>query len=207
MNINTEILKGFIIGMLVVFIIVTAVFFIYRELNKSSKNSEVEAITIMKSVENISKMMLIESNFSEVYTYKEEDKVFFNLIPTKKEAIIILQAKAQVGYDLKKVKFDIDKVNRTVRIVSIPKEEIIIDPNLKFYDIKTSTFSSFTPEDINKVQADAKHRIEVEIDKSGIKLQAHTRLVESLQSIVNVSNALGWSVKDDTKSIEAQLLK
>lgn len=207
MTYNSEMLKGFFIGMVVVFVIIATIFFIYREFNKSNKNSEVEAVTIMKSVQNISKMMLIESQFSEVYTFKENDKIFFNLIPTKKEAILILQAKAQVGYDLKKVKIDIDKVTRTVRIVSLPKEEIIIDTDLKFYDIKTSTFSSFTPDDINKVQADAKHRIEIEIDKSGIKLQAHDRLVESLQSIVNVSSALGWNVKDDTKSIGFDLLK
>ena len=96
----------------------------------------------------------------------------------------------------------IDKENKRVVIEKLPKEEINIIPDLKFYDIQASTFTSFDKNDINKVQADAKHKIEQQIEKSSLKIQARQRLIENLGSLVNISKAIGWTVEDKTNSIE-----
>ena len=82
-----EFLKGFLIGILVM----AALAMLYRVFFKS-KNTEVdiEATTIMKSVESISKLMVLEGQFTETYTYQERSKVFFDLIPLEKKAIVIL---------------------------------------------------------------------------------------------------------------------
>ena len=198
---NTETLKGFYFGLLAMLVICLTVFAIYSQLRQKSSNVDIEATTIQKSVEKISKLMVIEGYFSEVYSYQEKTKVFFNLIPAEKKALIILNAKAQVGYDLKKVEIVVDKINREVIIKSIPKEEINISPDLKFYDIQTSTFTSFTKDDLNKVQKDAHDRIVEQIEKSDIKQQARARLIENLESISAVSSAMGWKMMDKTQSI------
>lgn len=198
---NTELFKGFYIGILVMGIIALTAFLIFKQYGKSRDNTDIEATTILKSVEKISKLMVIEGYFSEVYSYQEKTKVFFNLIPQEKKALIILNAKAQVGYDLKKVEIFVDKSNRQVIIESIPKEEINISPDLKFYDIQASTFTSFTKDDLNKVQQDAHDRILEQIEKSDIKLQARQRLIENLESIASISNAMGWKLIDKTNQI------
>ena len=191
-------LKGFLVGLLVMGVL----FFLYRKFTSKNTDVETEATTIMKSVESISKLMVLEGNFTETYTYQENSKIFFDLIPQEKKAIIILNAKVLVGYDLKKMVIFIDKENKRVVIEKLPKEEINIIPDLKFYDIQASTFTSFDKNDINKVQADAKHKIEQQIEKSSLKIQARPRLIENLGSLVNISRAIGWTVEDKTNSIE-----
>ena len=191
-------LKGFFVGLLVM----GGLFFLYRKFTSKNTDVEIEATTIMKSVESISKLMVLEGNFTETYTYQENSKIFFDLIPQEKKAIIILNAKVLVGYDLKKMVIFIDKENKRVVIEKLPKEEINIIPDLKFYDIQASTFTSFDKNDINKVQADAKHKIEQQIEKSSLKIQARQRLIENLGSLVNISKAIGWTVEDKTNSIE-----
>jgi hypothetical protein len=190
-------LKGFLVGLLVMGIL----FLIYKKFKSKKSDVEIEATTIMKSVESISKLMVLEGHFTETYTYKENTKIFFDLIPQEKRAIVILDAKVLVGYDLKKMVIFIDKENKKVVIEKLPEEEVNIIPDLKFYDIQASTFTSFNKDDINKVQADAKHKIEQQIEKSSLKIQARQRLIENLGSVVNISKAIGWTVEDKTNSI------
>jgi hypothetical protein len=198
-----EFLKGFLLGILVMALlaIIYRVFF-------TSKSAEVdiEATTIMKSVESISKLMVLEGQFTETYTYQERSKVFFDLIPQEKKAIVILNAKVLIGYDLKKMVIFIDKENKKLLIEKLPKEEVNIIPDLKFYDVQTSTFTNFTKDDINKVQEDAKDKIEQQIDQSNLRVQARQRLLENLSSVINLTQAIGWTVEDKTNELDKVLI-
>jgi hypothetical protein len=198
-----EFLKGFLLGILVMvsLAIIYRVFF-------TSKSAEVdiEATTIMKSVESISKLMVLEGQFTETYTYQERSKVFFDLIPQEKKAIVILNAKVLIGYDLKKMVIFIDKENKKLLIEKLPKEEVNIIPDLKFYDVQTSTFTNFTKDDINKVQEDAKDKIEQQIDQSNLRVQARQRLLENLSSVINLTQAIGWTVEDKTNELDKVLI-
>jgi hypothetical protein len=198
-----EFLKGFLLGILVMALlaIIYRVFF-------TSKSAEVDiaATTIMKSVESISKLMVLEGQFTETYTYQERSKVFFDLIPQEKKAIVILNAKVLIGYDLKKMVIFIDKENKKLLIEKLPKEEVNIIPDLKFYDVQTSTFTNFTKDDINKVQEDAKDKIEQQIDQSNPRVQARQRLLENLSSVINLTQAIGWTVEDKTNELDKVLI-
>lgn len=194
-----DIVKGFFLGAILIGLMSYMIYHLFYR--KSKSNVDIEATTIQKSVEQIAKLMVIEGHFSEVYSYQEKTKVFFNLIPQEKKALIILNAKAQVGYDLKRLKWRIVKDSKQIIIEDIPLEEINISPELKFYDIQASTFTSFSSDDLNKVQKDAHDRIIEQIEKSDIKLQARQRLLESLGSIVSLSSAMGWKLIDQTNTL------
>jgi hypothetical protein len=198
---NTELLKGFMVGLFVMFLIALTIYFVYTQYRAKNSSVDIQATTILKSVEKISKLMVVEGNFSEVYSYEEKTKVFFNLLPQEKKALIILHAKVQIGYDLKKVEILVDKESKQVIIKSIPKEEINIIPDIRFYDIQTSTFTSFSAADINKVQKDANDRIQEEIEKSDLKNQARQRLTENLESLTAVSQAMGWKMVDKANAL------
>lgn len=160
----------------------------------------------MKSVESISKLMVLEGQFTETYTHQERSKVFFDLIPQEKKAIIILNAKVLIGYDLKKMTIFIDEENKKLLIEKLPKEEVNIIPDLKFYDVQASTFTNFTKDDINKVQEDAKDKIEQQIDQSNLRVQARQRLLENLSSVINLTQAIGWIVEDKTNELDKVLI-
>lgn len=198
-----EFLKGFLLGILVMvsLAIIYRVFF-----TTESAEVDIEATTIMKSVESISKLMVLEGQFTETYTYQERSKVFFDLIPQEKKAIVILNAKVLIGYDLKKMVIFIDKENKKLLIEKLPKEEVNIIPDLKFYDVQTSTFTNFTKDDINKVQEDAKDKIEQQIDQSNLRVQARQRLLENLGSVINLTQAIGWTVEDKTNELDKVLI-
>jgi hypothetical protein len=116
-------------------------------------------------------------------------------VPTEKKAIVLLKAKAQTSYDLKKLKIKIDKENKQLIIQSLPKEEIMIEPDLEYYDIETSVFNKFKPSDFNKIQKNAKAFVLNEIEKSGLKNQAKQVFIEKLQSLISLTEGLGWTVK------------
>lgn len=188
--------------MILSFLLALALFFVYQKVfNNSNFTTEEESVILLKSIENVRKLVLIEANFNEVYTYKDKTNIFFGIIPAEKKAIVVLNAKVQVGYDLKKIKFEIDKENKALIIQSIPNEEVSIIPDIKFYDIQTSTFTHFEANDINKVNIQAKKKIEEQVEKSGIKKNAKIQLVESLNSIVGITNTLGWRVIDNTNTV------
>ncbi len=198
-----EFLKGFLLGILVM----VSLAIIYRVFFTSeSAEVDIEATTIMKSVESISKLMVLEGQFTETYTYQERSKVFFDLIPQEKKAIVILNAKVLIGYDLKKMVIFIDKENKKLLIEKLPKEEVNIIPDLKFYDVQTSTFTNFTKDDINKVQEDAKDKIEQQIDQSNLRVQARQRLLENLGSVITLTQAIGWTVEDKTNELDKVLI-
>jgi hypothetical protein len=177
--------------------------YVYQNiLQKKGSTTEEESVILLKSIENISKLMLVEANFNEVYTYKDKSNVFFGFIPTEKKAIVVLNAKVQVGYDLKKIKFEINKERKELIIQSVPAEEIVISPDVKFFDIQTSTFTNFVAADINKVNTQAKKKIEEQIETSGIKNNAKLQLVSSLNGIVGITNTLGWRVIDHSHTIQ-----
>jgi hypothetical protein len=183
------------INVILFFIVIIAAIFLYFKSTQNDKKIEEDAQIILKSVTAVSKLVVLESQWSEIYTYKETEKVFFNLVPTEKKAIVLLKAKAQISYDLKKLKIKIDKENKQLIIQSLPKEEIMIEPDLEYYDIENSVLNKFKPSDFNKVQKNAKAFVLNEIEKSGLKNQAKQVFIEKLQSLISLTEGLGWTVK------------
>lgn len=183
------------INVILFFAVLFAAVFLYFKTTKDDKKVEEDAQIILKSLTSVSKLVVLESQWSEIYTYKETEKVFFNLLPTEKKAIVLLKAKAQISYDLKKLKIKIDKENKQLIIQSLPKEEIMIEPDLEYYDIETSVLNKFKPSDFNKIQKNAKAFVLNEIEKSGLKNQAKQTFVEKLQSLISLTEGLGWTVK------------
>jgi hypothetical protein len=183
------------INVILFFIVIIAAIFLYFKSTQNDKKVEEDAQIILKSVTSVSKLVVLESQWSEIYTYKETEKVFFNLVPTEKKAIVLLKAKAQISYDLKKLKIKIDKENKQLIIQSLPKEEIMIEPDLEYYDIENSVLNKFKPSDFNKIQKNAKAFIQNEIEKSGLKNQAKQVFIEKLQSLISLTEGLGWTVK------------
>ena len=183
------------INVILFFIVIIAAIFLYFKSTQNDKKIEEDAQIILKSVTAVSKLVVLESQWSEIYTYKETEKVFFNLVPTEKKAIVLLKAKAQISYDLKKLKIKIDKENKQLIIQSLPKEEIMIEPDLEYYDMENSVLNKFKPSDFNKIQKNAKAFVLNEIEKSGLKNQAKQVFIEKLQSLISLTEGLGWTVK------------
>ncbi len=80
--------------------------------------------TIAESMRKVFKVVSAEGHFNEIYNYEETTKIF-NFIPSKKKALVIVQAKVLVGYDFEKFKWEFDEVNKTVKLLNFPAPQIL----------------------------------------------------------------------------------
>lgn len=185
----TKYLK-FIITLAIILII--ALFFFFR--NKSNQQIEYQSSLIETQLKNVSKLVVSEGNYSEVMTFKDQQKYMMDMISFEKKAMMVVNAKVTVAYDLKKMVYKIDKENKTIEIVSIPKEEISISPEIKFYDVEQSVFNPFTGDDYNKISAKVKKDLKTKIDGSPQKANAQNRLISELSHIFFLTKDLGWTL-------------
>ncbi len=182
---------------LLVFIIGLLVAFFYFKSQK--KNYKTEQIKVMlNEIKNVSKLVVTESTFSEMYNYQDANKYFFETVSFDKKIILSVNAKVQVSYDLSKMEVEIDSINQRVIVKSIPKEEFNISPNISYFDLQQSTFNQFSKEELNTITQNSIKKIEETIDASTLKETSKNRLLEELRKIYKMTTLLDWELIDET---------
>ena len=159
---------------------------------------------IQQQILNVGKLVVTEGHFSEVITYKNQQKYLMDMLSFEKKALVVVNADVTVAYDLHLMKYDIDSINKTITIVSIPKEEIKISPDIQFYDVEQSKLNPFTGEDYNKINKSVKANLAKKIEKSSLKTNAQNRLISELSKLLITTSQLGWTLKYDGKVIETE---
>ena len=159
---------------------------------------------IQQQILNVGKLVVTEGHFSEVITYKNQQKYLLDMLSFEKKALVVVNADVTVAYDLHKMKYDIDEKNKTITIVSIPKEEIKISPDIQFYDVEQSKLNPFTGDDYNKINKSVKANLAKKIEKSSLKNNAQNRLISELSKILILTNTMGWKLQYEGKVIESE---
>ncbi|MFB9110260.1 DUF4230 domain-containing protein [Flavobacterium gyeonganense] len=196
-------LKRIVVGSGIVLAIILA--FRYCEFKKNDDNGiEYNTNLIQQQILNVGKLVVTEGHFSEVITYKNQQKYFMNMISFEKKALVVVNANVTVAYDLHKMKYDIDEKNKTITILNIPKEEITINPDIQFYDVEQSKLNPFTGDDYNKINKSVKANLAKKIDKSTLKTNAQNRLISELSKILIMTNSMGWKLQYNGKTIESE---
>lgn len=176
-------------------IIIIIVLFRYCTFKKAAGPQIEETVLIQEQIKNVGKLVVTEGHFSEVLTYKDRQNYLMNLVSFEKKAIVIVHADVTVSYDLSKIQYDIDEANKTITIKNIPKEEIKINPQLKFYDIQQNGFNEFSGDDYNKINDHVKQSMRKRIEKSTLKTNAQNRLISELSKILILTNTMGWKLQ------------
>ncbi len=159
---------------------------------------------IQQQIVNVGKLVVTEGHFSQVLTYKDQDKYLMNMISFDKKALIVVNADVTVAYDLRLVKYDIDEANKTITILNIPKEEINISPDIQFYDVTQSKLNPFTGDDYNKINKSVKASLKQKMEKSSLKANAQNRLISELSKILILTNSMGWKLQYNGQTIEKE---
>ena len=167
----------------------------YFALKNSTSTVEYDTALIQQQIKNVGKLVVTEGHFAEVITYKDSKKYLGDLISFEKKAIVVINADVTVSFDLSKMKYEIDSINKVITVVEIPKEEIKIAPDFKYYNTESSTFNEFTGEDYNKINKIARANLAKKIQASTLKTNAKNRLLSELNSLFIVTKNLGWTMK------------
>ncbi len=171
-------------------------YLLYQFLFKKSETATVEYDTnlIQVQIKNVGKLVVTEGHFAEVLTYKDKKETYIPGLSFDKKALVVINADVTVSFDLSKVTYDIDEKNKILTITNIPKEEIKISPDFKYYDTESSTFNEFTGEDYNKINKVARANLAKKIEKSSLKLNAQNRLLSELSKMLILTNSMGWTL-------------
>jgi lipopolysaccharide export LptBFGC system permease protein LptF len=156
---------------------------------------------IQQQILNVGKLIVTEGHFSDVITYKNQEKYLMGMVSFDKKALVVVNADVTVAYDLHKMKYEIDEANKTIAITYIPKEEIKISPDIKYYDVEQSKLNPFTGDDYNKINASVKEKLAKKIESSTLKTNAQNRLISELSQLLITTSNLGWTLKYEDKVI------
>lgn len=179
----------------VLLIVVLGFFTIKYFTSDSESATEYNSNLIQEQIKNVGKLVVTEGHFSQVLTYKDKDSYFGGMISFDKKALVVVNSDVTVAYDLRQMKYDIDEKNKTISIVSIPKEEIKISPDIQYYDLEQSKFNEFTGEDFNKITKKVKADLAAKIGKSTLKSNAQNRLISELSKLLLITHSVGWKVE------------
>ena len=193
-------MRNIIIG--IVFGIIVMLFIKFCVNSKEEVTVIENSKLITEEIKNVGKLVVTEGHFSDVYTYNDNKLYFNNLISIKKNAIVLVNAEASISYDLSKIEYDIDDVNKILTIKNIPEEEIKINPDLEYYNIDDGLLNPFESSDYNKIKKIVKSSMLKKIEASDFKKNAKNRLISELSKLLILTNSLGWTLQYNETVIE-----
>ena len=150
--------------------------FWYKPKIKNHQQEEIQVV--LNSIKNLSKLVVSKGTFSEVYNYSDSKKYFYDYLSFDKKAIVSINADVEVGYDLSQLEIQIDYIAKKIIINKIPQEEIVISPNVKYFDLQQSNFNAFSKDELNKINKKSIEKIKETIQVTDLKAKAKTRLLE-----------------------------
>ncbi len=176
---------------------------------EAKKHQKEEIQLVLNGVNNLSKLVVSEGNFSEMYSFTDTKKYFYDYFSFDKKALVSVNAKVEVGYDLSQLEIQIDSLAKKIMINKIPKEDISIIPDVKYFDLQESQFNSFSADELNKLNAKAIENIKSSAMYTDLQQKSKTRLFEELSKIYQLSKIYNWQVVDHTNSgfINSEALK
>ncbi|MDB4291861.1 DUF4230 domain-containing protein [Maribacter sp.] len=162
---------------------------------KGKEITKHQSVVLLEKIKSVCKLISVEGDFAEIYTYENTKERFLSLISSKKKALIVVKAKAHIGYDLKKIQMTSNVENKKVTLTSFPQPEILsIEPDLEFYDIKNGMFNSFTPDDLSILNKEVMEHIRAKIPESGLMDTARKEALETILLVENLSETIGWKL-------------
>lgn len=167
-----------------------------------------QSTVLLEKVRSVCKLISVEGDFAEIYRFENRKGHFMNLFSSKKKALIVIRAKAHLGYDFKKLDVLADIERKTILLRNFPPPEILsIEPELEFYDIRNDLFNAFTPEDMTSLNKEARAHIREKIPESGLMETARHEALEAVMLMEKLVETLGWKLDYQALKIDGPLVK
>ncbi|GMN07105.1 DUF4230 domain-containing protein [Croceitalea sp. MTPC5] len=185
-------------------LIALTVVFVYRSCLEDNEVSVLKSnsMLIERQIKNVSKLIVTEGHFAEVYNYEDSKALFGSLLAAEKRALVVVNAEVTIAYDLKGLEFELDEVQKTVFLKKIPEPEIKINPDFEYYDVSADYFNPFEAADYNTIKEDVKALLRKKLEASPLKSNAQNRLLSELSNILMLTNTLGWKLVHNERPIE-----
>jgi len=182
-----------------------AAYFIFAAFNKDRsklKTSE-QSVVLMDKIKSVCKFISIEGDFSEIYHYENMKEKYLSLVLGKKKAIVLVTAKAHIGFDLSKIRMDSDNEHKKIILTNFPQPELLtIETDFKYYDKREGWANPFTTSDLTDINRDAKKAIVDKIPQSGLMDQAKKEALDTIVLMEKIVETIGWKLDYTALTIE-----
>ena len=198
-----EAFLGIIIGVLASLGIVT-----YLKSIKKKHLVNSQSVLLLDKVKTVCKFITVEGDFAEIYHYEDVKEKFLKLISSKKKALVVINAKAYVGYDLSKINLEADNEKKKIVLKHFPQPEVLsIETNLNYYDKSDGLFNKFEATDLTDLHTEAKQHITDKIPESGLIQAAQKEALETILLMETIVETIGWKLDYSSLKIEEGSIK
>lgn len=198
-----EAFLGIIIGVLASLGVVT-----YLKSIKKKQLINAQSVLLLDKIKTVCKFITVEGDFAEIYHYEDVKERFLKLISSKKKALVVINAKAYVGYDLSKIQLKSDNTNKKIILEHFPQPEILsIETNLNYYDKSDGLFNKFEATDLTDLHTEAKEHIKVKIPESGLIQVAQKEALETILLMETIVETIGWKLDYSALKIDENNIK
>lgn len=183
------IILGLIIGLGVSYLI-------SKRFSVSKKKDLVEkqSVILLDKIKKVSKLITVEGDFSEIYHHENTRENFWGF-SSKKKAIVLIQAKAHIGFDFRKIKLAANTEKKEIVLSNFPEPEVVsIECDIKFYDIKNGYLNKFGTEDFTTLNKEAKEHVLNKIPESNLIQLANKEALEAILLMENIVETIGWKL-------------
>lgn len=170
------------------------IYHLIKPFMKNKSNTVIEAHIVRNRVDKVFKMVTVEGNYSEIYDYK--NYYFSDIWPLRKKALVKVNAKVLVGYDLNNIQLTIDSVNHIVYLNAPLYPEILsIDDQLDFYSFENGWFNMINNKDITEMGVRAKEFIRKKAEEDDLFEKAEEQKKELFDMLSLSLQAGGWELQ------------
>ena len=194
-------MNKFGLGFLIALVLIGSVWFFYQSYQEREE-LKASSELIQKQIQQVGKLIVTEGYYSKVFSFKNSQNLFLNLMTSDKKALVIVNAKATVEYDLRQLEVEIDEENKTLILKKIPDPILNIYPEIEYYDVTQDYFNSFDAKDYNKIKNSVTTQIRSQIEKSDLMENSRERLMVELTNLYVLTNSMGWTLMYEEQVIE-----
>ena len=162
--------------------------------NSSKKVLKENSMLIQQQIKNVSKLVVTEGHFAEVYNYADSKELFGPLITADKKALVVVNAAITIAYDLSKIEFEIVEESKTLFIKNLPEPEVKINPDFEYYDVTADYLNQFDAADYNTIKRNVNASLLKKVNASSLKSNAQNRLISELSKFLVLTNSMGWTL-------------
>ena len=171
-----------------------------------NKKEESEAINkdyyiLNNQINKVNKMIVLEQNFSSFQTHKSSVFRLGSIDVFPKEMVLYSTAKTQVSYDLKKMKIEVDSIQKKLIIKELPSPEVKIFPEVKIHFMDDYAVNRFSKTDLNNILESAKRNMRKNINQEKLKSDAKKQLLSNLDEIFVLARFLDYKIEDETQQL------
>lgn len=157
------------------------------------------ATVLLNKIENVFKLVTVEGNYSEVYNNTQIKNVGFMLpfsgtIPIPKSALVQVEGKVLVGYDMKDIDIVVDSLTRTVTLLNVPEKAqvIAVDHDIQYKNLDDSFFNRFGVDDYTKINKKAKQHLVEQAVNEQLLATAEKQGNELIETVRFMVESAGW---------------